>query len=320
MAGDTKKDIKVSAIVCTYNRSGYLKACIEGLLRQTLLRGLFEIIVVDNGSTDDTRAVCGSFKEGDLVYVHEPKRGLSNARNTGLDVARGGYVAYIDDDAVADERWLERILNAFISVRPSPAAVGGRIYLNWEKGRPGWFPPEVLGYLGYLDYGDKPFFIKDGNKDLFGGNMAFDASALRECGGFSAGLGRGSSGGLLSNEEIELFKRLKRKGRLIYYEPEAVVFHAVPEERTTEGFIYKRGLWQGVSDISMLWAEKAFCRAFLRIPVSMVKYALISTYAAFIRQKRKQVFIKSVLCYHKGYAFLGVKRIISGKGDLRHGE
>ncbi|MEE8471432.1 MAG: glycosyltransferase family A protein [Dehalococcoidia bacterium] len=93
--------IRVSAIICTHNRSDYLRQAIQSLADQTLPTEQYEVIVVDNGSTDNTRAVVEGFDHiANLRYVYEPILGLSQARNTGWQNARGEYIAFMDDDAI----------------------------------------------------------------------------------------------------------------------------------------------------------------------------------------------------------------------------
>ena len=100
---------EITAIICTHNRERFLESCIQSLFDQTLDARRYEILVVDNGSNDGTRAICDKFKDRlNFKYIFEPVLGLSQARNTGWKNARGRYVGYIDDDATADQRWGQR--------------------------------------------------------------------------------------------------------------------------------------------------------------------------------------------------------------------
>ena len=129
--------VRISAIVCTYNRSTYLRKALGSLVDQSLSKDQYEVIVIDNGSQDDTRQVIDEFSwMPNLKYVYEPNLGLSQARNTGWRNAHGGYVAYLDDDAIACPRWLEKILEVFENVKPRPGCVGGKIEPRWELGHP----------------------------------------------------------------------------------------------------------------------------------------------------------------------------------------
>src|SRR5882724_6993780 len=132
----------ISVAICTFNRSQYLGAAIESLANQTLDHMLYEVIVVDNNSTDATNQVVEEAVRHhtnlDLRYVNESVQGLSAARNRAAQEAQGDFVAYLDDDAHAEPAWLGATLNAFQTLKPVPACVGGRIYPDWEGGVPDW--------------------------------------------------------------------------------------------------------------------------------------------------------------------------------------
>lgn len=307
------KKMEISAIVCTYNRASYLMDAVESLFDQSLDKDAFEVIVVDNASTDDTKKVCDGFLKAhkNFRYVYEPKKGLSNARNAGIERAKGRFVAFTDDDAKADKDWLKTIVNAFNAALPTPACVGGRIFLEWEDKKPVWFPDRLLGYLGYLDYGPVPFFLGP-DKTLFGGNVAFKRDIIKEVNGFNAGLGR-TPDGLLSNEEIKVFKILRQKKYPLYYAPDAVVYHRVPAQRATEEFLYRRSLWQGVSDLMMLKDEKGFFSICAGMLLSLLKFAAISGIAAFARlaaDKKKIVFLTAMINYHLGFSIKGAGHVL----------
>src|SRR5437867_1570833 len=131
----------VSVIVCTYNRAALLASCLESLVAQTLAAERYEIIVVDNGSTDRTQAVACDFAQcyGTVKVVLEPRLGVSHARNTGIRHAQADYLAFIDDDARALPDWVERILAAFAETDPPPFVVGGQIMPLYEHPPPTWF-------------------------------------------------------------------------------------------------------------------------------------------------------------------------------------
>jgi len=125
---------EVSVVICTLDRPHYLRLATQSVVSQALARDRYELLIVDNGSTDETermiRTEFGSVPN--LRYIREPILGLSRARNTGWTQASGEFVAYLDDDAVAVPYWLEKILHVFETVRPMPGCVGGRIEPLWE--------------------------------------------------------------------------------------------------------------------------------------------------------------------------------------------
>ena len=239
-------DMDISAIICTFNRAVYLRKAIESLAEQTLPRERYEILVVDNCSTDATKQTVLEAQNvaPNLRYLYEPIQGLSQCRNTGLASAAGRYIAYLDDDAVADRRWLESILDCFN--RSQADAVGGASYLTWENEPESWLQPRFHGYLGYLDLGNVAKPLRSPEYP-FGLNMAFKKSSLVAVGGFPAFLGR-SGCNLMGNEERAVFTAMEEKGMQVWYEPNAAIHHFVPKERMSVDFMLRRSFAQGASD------------------------------------------------------------------------
>jgi len=250
----------LSVVVCTRNQSGYLRKVLGSLRAQALPREAFEVIVVDNGSTDATRPAAESFRDmGNLRYVHDPVVGLSHARNTGWRKARGEIVAYLDDDAVARPDWLARLRDAYRTLRPRPACAGGPIRPIWEIEKPSWLDRELEHYLGIVDWLRPAMFLDEDLLYLPGSNVSYLRSVLEESGGFPLGLGR-KGPSLLSNEELWMQSFLRSRGRPIWYDPEIVVHHHVKARRLTPTWFTKRYFWQGVSDV-LLEAEISHWRA-----------------------------------------------------------
>src|SRR6266478_3372882 len=208
--------IKISAIICTFKRPDYLRHALRSLCNQTLDRDAFEIIVVDNAVEAETEHVVKRFQSETvhLRYVTEKEVGLSRARNKGLKEARGRYIAYMDDDARADEHWLEALVRTFELKSPGSAAVGGRVWLDWQGEKPAWVPDDQLSLFTYVDHGEKGHMLRD-DEYLVGANVAFDRDALNLIGGFDSNLGRQGSV-LLSGEEARALKQLTDRGLEIY--------------------------------------------------------------------------------------------------------
>ena len=240
--------VRVSVVIPTYNRSEYLRKAIQSLIDQTLPRDQFEIIVVDNGSTDRTKAVVSEeFGNFNLRYVKEPKVGLCWARNTGWLSANGDYVAYLDDDAIASRRWLEAILDVFDGVKPVPGCVGGRVDLIWEAPRPDWLPDDFVPHLAQVNWSSELIAL-DETQYLAGVNFAFPRKRLKEIGGFDPRIDRQGKK-LLSNGDILILRQLQNMGYTCYYHPEIAVQHHVSKERLNKKWFLRRLYWQGVSDV-----------------------------------------------------------------------
>jgi glycosyltransferase involved in cell wall biosynthesis len=214
---------------------------------QSLPCGQYEIVVVDNAVETEVREVVKEFADGrvNLRYLQEAKVGLSRARNTGLKAATGRYIAYMDDDARADARWLETLVAAFEQQSPSPAAVGGRVWLDWQGEKPNWVPEQHLSLYTYVDHGSGAHLLENGEY-LVGANLAFEKDALLSLGGFDPNLGRRGVV-LLSGEEAAILAQLHQMGRGVYYEPAAVVWHSVDQSRKRPSWLLRRLFWDGAS-------------------------------------------------------------------------
>ncbi|MGB7414414.1 MAG: hypothetical protein WA902_09420, partial [Thermosynechococcaceae cyanobacterium] len=164
--------------------------------------------------------------------------------------AKGNYVAYLDDDAIANPQWVDQICKAFETIQPQPGCVGGKTEPVWESIRPPWLPEELLSYLTIVDWSNEPIILKD-HRFIAGANMAVPRSLLAELGGFTLHLGRKGKS-LLSCEEILLRDQIKDKGYTIYYDPEISVKHHVPGSRLTQSWFTQRLYWQGISRANIL--------------------------------------------------------------------
>lgn len=249
--------LPVSAVVCTHNRAAYLEKALGSLAAQTLPRSDFEVIVVDNRSTDETRRVAERFAGAlGLLYLYEPALGLCHARNAGWRAARGEYVAYLDDDAVASPGWLAALLEVFATVSPRPGCAGGPVAPLWEAPRPAWLSDEILTSLTAIDWSATPHALPDLRREwLVGANIAFPREVLEEVGGFTAGLDRAGKN-LLSSGDVFLQKQIAARGLACWYEPALAVGHHVPRERLCQPWFVRRYFWQGVSDAVMQLLEE----------------------------------------------------------------
>lgn len=241
--------IRISAAICTHNRGKLLSKAIESLLEQSIKRSAYEILVVDNGSTDGTRDIVKKFdREKNFKYIIEPNIGVSYARNLAWKVAQGEIIAYLDDDAIACKEWLERIITAFRAI-PNLGAVGGRVEPIWEKYPPPWINDNIMRSLSIVDWSEKPTMLGDKNY-LVCTNIAFPKKILEQVSGFSLYLGRKGKS-LISNEEIELIIKIKKLKRNIYYDPAILVKHFVSASRLKPKWFRKRWFMQGVSSAIM---------------------------------------------------------------------
>lgn len=235
---------KISVIVCayTYKRWEHLKKCIKALQSQSRLPD--EIILVIDHNPELFAESQEVFKQIQVIENNE-QRGLSGARNSALKLVSGDIIAFIDEDAEADHYWLEKLEGPFED--PKVMGVGGFIDPNWEEGsRPGWFPREfdwVVGcsYLGLPKETDEV-------RNLIGCNMSYRVEAFKQLGGFTDGIGRVGTHPV-GCEETEFCIRVGQKLKDIkfIYQPDAIVYHFVPEDRSNLKYFLSRCYYEGIS-------------------------------------------------------------------------
>ncbi|MBI1320194.1 MAG: glycosyltransferase [Candidatus Hydrogenedens sp.] len=218
----------ISVVVCTHNRAAYLSAMLDSFYAQDLAGASYEVLVVDNASTDETAEIAAAHQESPgFRYVYEPQQGLSHARNRVLAEACGGVVAYLDDDVLVSQRWLAALARCFEETKAD--VVGGRSLLRFEQTPPPWFGPQFRRMLSEVDLGDSRCDAGDGRR-LYGLNLAYRADALRRIGGFDTGYGR-TGANLVSGEDLRANALIAAEGGRLVYEPEALVEHQIPAAR-----------------------------------------------------------------------------------------
>jgi glycosyltransferase involved in cell wall biosynthesis len=236
---------KISAIICTHNRDRYLAKAIDSLLTQTCDN--YEILIIDNASTDNTRQVVEPYLLNSRVrYHYEAQVGLSVARNTGAKLSSAPILAYLDDDAIASPQWLQTFIDAYHQDEKL-AISGGKVNLIWEDQPPTWISENLSGNLGFYDLGDRPLRIEQPGLTPRGLNYGIRRSFLDQVGGFDLNLGRVGKN-LLSNEELHMTNLALQSGWHVSYLPEAIAGHHVAPERVKRGWFLERGWWQGISE------------------------------------------------------------------------
>lgn len=223
-----------SVVICTFNRYAYCRDALESLLRQSAPAESFEVILVDNNSTDRTPELAGEFagRFSRFVYAREAKQGLSHARNRGTAEARGEYVFYLDDDARAAEGWVATGLRIIRELRPE--GFGGPYYAYYTTEKPSWYRDA---------YGSRELAAEarplEPGEFLCGGNMAFRRSVLEELGGFDSRYGM-TGEAVAYGEEDDFQTRLRRlmPRATLYYDPAFCILHAVkPHLMTPRGMV-----------------------------------------------------------------------------------
>jgi glycosyltransferase involved in cell wall biosynthesis len=224
--------MKISVILCTYNRAQSLSKALASVAVSTLPECVeWEVLVVDNNSKDQTREVIEDYcrlHPGQFRYVFEPRPGKSHALKTGIQKSQGDILAFMDDDVTVEPTWLQNLTAPLHNGQW--AGTGGRILPERTFSPPGWIPLHDrygLAPLALFDLGPRPGELTE---PPFGTNMAFQKEVFEKYDGFRTDLGP-RPGSEIRNEDTEFGHRLLAAGERLHYEPSAVVYHSVSENR-----------------------------------------------------------------------------------------
>jgi glucosyl-dolichyl phosphate glucuronosyltransferase len=233
--------LKISVVICTYNRSAYIRDAMESLYGQTLARDKYEVIVVNNNSTDNTEEICKAFIQSHsnarFYFTNEIQQGSSFARNTGATLVQSPILCFMDDDAIADNDYLEKI-TIFFEQYPDCGGLGGRIIPKYIPAEPKWMSHYVSSLVGHFHYSDT-VSVFSANRYPLESNMIIRKKDFDTIGGFNTSL-PGVAGTLrIGGEGKDFFLRLKALGRNIYYDPEIRVQHVVETAKLTHEYMYR---------------------------------------------------------------------------------
>ena len=228
--------VKITLVIATYNRREQLLKSLDSVVRQTLPRESWEVVVVDNNSQDGTYEAVEAFATAhvgiNLRVVRETVQGVSAARNRGIAESRGEFIVVTDDDETLSEGFLEAYYKFY---ERGGRICGGRILPAFEVEPPAWMSKYTeRAIAGTVDLGDAERDFGTG-KFFGGGNHGYRRDVMEQYGGYDTGLGRNGRV-LLAGEEKDLYKRMSSAGERVRYLPEAVVYHNVEKERLTQEY------------------------------------------------------------------------------------
>jgi glycosyltransferase involved in cell wall biosynthesis len=227
----------VSVVVCTYNRAALLTRTLESLFAQKT-EAAFEILVVDNNSSDNTPALVASLQITSPVtlrYIYESRQGNAYARNTGVEQAHAPVVAFIDDDVVAADNWVDTI-NSALHRHAECSFIGGKVLPLWDSDPPSWLTRSHWAPLALLDYGDEEKEIAGQMPlGLLTANIAFRKEVFAEGASFSPSLQRVKDS-IGSMEDTEFLMRLCRSGRVGRYLPQLITWGVIEPARLTKSY------------------------------------------------------------------------------------
>jgi len=271
----------VSIIVATYNRCDFLEDCIKSYQEQDCDKSLFEVLIINNNSTDQTEEISlgliEKYPEVDVRYMVETNQGLSYGRNRGITESKYDLIHFFDDDAVATSNYISSILDTF-QRHPKAKAAGGKILLNYFEGRPKWASKYMESIFGLFDIGDEEIEFPRNNYPR-GSNMTFKREIFDQIGQFDVSLGRKGKI-MLGGEEKEMFQRVYETGCSVIYNPQTICYHAVPEPRTRRAFVKNQVFGIGVSE-NIRINNSAFKYKIKRYVMELVKWC--ATWILFLK-------------------------------------
>jgi glycosyltransferase involved in cell wall biosynthesis len=270
------EQFEVSVVISTYNRCNLLPTALASIFEQDSGAINYEVIVVDNNSTDRTRFVVESFVERanvSLKYIFEEKQGVSYARNAGIAAASAPIVAFFDDDVYVSPDWLTNIKRIF-EEHPEIGCVGGKVLPQWSSEPPLWLTKDHWSPLALQDHGDSPFYVNtDRQICLVSANLALRREVFERIGVFAPELQR-VKGSIGSMEDAEFELRFYQTGGQGLYEPSLMVSAPVELERLKKA--YHRKWHTGHGHFYALMREEEFERTsarFFDVPSHMYSQA-----------------------------------------------
>jgi glycosyltransferase involved in cell wall biosynthesis len=233
--------VNITVILCTYNRCQVLEKALESVAASTVPGSIqWEVLVVDNNSSDETHSVVEDFCNrypGRFRYLFEPKQGKSYALNSGVREALGNVLAFMDDDVFVEAEWLQNLTAALQD--GEWAGTGGRTVPTQTFKSPDWLsidgPYCMVGILyAYFHLGDHPCEL---HRAPYGANMAYQKKMFEKYGMFRTDLGPSPNSQIpRPNEDTEFGRRLLAAGERLRYEPLAVAHHPVIESRIRKDY------------------------------------------------------------------------------------
>lgn len=301
-----KKNETLSIVICTHNRADLLRGAIQSVLGQDYPIENYELIIVDNNSTDFTRAIVEDFssQHTHVRYIMETKIGLSHARNHGWKEAKGKYIGFLDDDCKVSSGWLSNALRVAKDI--APHAFGGPYYAFYNSPKPVWFKDEYGSHV----QGDTPRALTE-NEYLDGGNMFIRRDLLVRYAGFHSELGMKGER-IAFGEETYLLKRLRAevKNSVLYYDPSVFVYHLVRAEKLDLWAAPKRFFISGMyaNRINFDNARMGILRLLVLFVQVFLDIIWSFTQGLFARDKKKYPYFQNYI-YEKTmryFSYLGV--------------
>lgn len=238
--------LKVSAVICSYNRARFVVDAVDSIFKQDFDKSRYEVIVVDNNSTDNVLELLADYKaqhpDYNFSYYVEHNQGVAYARSRGAHEAKGEIIMYLDDDSKAQPGWMKYTVD-FFDQHPDVWSIGGKITPYFLTGIPNWYSKYFFGLVGNFNLGNADKRLT-GARYPCGANMAFRKKVFEDIGYFNTDLGRKGKG-LLATEEKDIYQRILNYGKKVYYLPEVEVLHAVESNKFDKNYVHRHSMGIG---------------------------------------------------------------------------
>ena len=250
----------LSIVICSYNRASYINGALDSLYESTDYLNEFEVIFVDNNSTDNSLQIANDWRTthplGNFIIISETKQGASFARNTGAKLAIGQWLCFMDDDAVAFPDFVQNILK-HIHNYPERVGFGGRIIPKYIPAEPSWMSYYVSSMVGQFHYSETYTPFKNGKYPLES-NMIVRKDVYNQVGGFNEALPGVVGTVRIGGEGKALFYSIMELGYIIYYDPSIVVHHIVETKKLTPTYLYNVASGMGRGEKTRTLANGGF--------------------------------------------------------------
>lgn len=294
----------ISIVLSTYNRSQRLTKALESLAQQVTNGIDYEILIVDNNCTDDTKEVVHSFIERDshFRYIFERRQGLSFGRNAGIAAARSDLIVFTDDDIQFAPSWIEKNYEASLQF-PDAEYIGGRVLPLWSGPVPKWAPCSMDPFA-LSDLGDEPIIVSPYNSHcLVGASLCVRRRALEKAGLFNTATQRVKDS-VGSTEDWDWEVQVWNYGGHGVYVPDVLCYAEVPEDRLKKPYHrrwhFGNGKFHGISGRRELQGSNHLCG----VPLFVYRLALQTAWRALHDTcfRRERAFAHELRsCYYVGY-------------------
>jgi len=292
----------MTVAVCCYNAAEYLETLIRQL--ETLHCPIpFEILIVDNNSTDDTAGVVENLSKDSRVpvrYVIERQQGIPFARNRAIDESlHNDFLAFIDSDELPESKWLASAYRGLDSQQAE--CVGGKIELNLPN-RPDWLGDSLLPFLGKVDHGDIPIRVVDRSTPVWSGNVAYRTALFDDGLRFDTRYNRKGSG-VGGGEDAIMFRGLLNRKCHIRYEPEMCITHLIPDSKLQRTYFLKLHFTSGEKagkyemdwDGAILFGVPRFMYSQLIKKVFLVLKLLLTRNSEYLREAMNVTYLYGMM-------------------------